>query len=104
MTTGLDGHITVDDLGIARVAGTRLKVIHLVMDQMAHGSTPEMLRDQFPGLSLAQVYAALTYYHDHKADLDAEIERGRREAEALCARAGGQPTRAELTERLRRQS
>ena len=66
VTTALDGHIEVDDAGVARVAGTRLKVIHLVMDQAAHGSTPEQMQGQFPPLTLAQIYAALTYYHDHK--------------------------------------
>src|SRR5439155_15499103 len=73
MTTALDGHITVDEQGIARVAGTRMKVIHLVMDKMAHNASPEEMQREFPHLTLAQVYAALTYYHDHKPELDAHI-------------------------------
>ena len=96
MTTALDGHIEVDDRGIARVAGTRLKVAHLVMDQMANRSSPEQLREQFPPLTLAQVYAALTYYHDHKDQLDAQIARGVGETEAARAAATDQPTRAGL--------
>jgi uncharacterized protein (DUF433 family) len=101
MTTALDGHIEVDETGVARVAGTRLKVIHLVMDKMAHGSTPEQMRQQFPPLSLSQIHAALTYYYDHKAELDAQIQQGLREAEALRAQAQDQPGREQLLERRR---
>ena len=102
MTTALDGHIEVDEAGVARVAGTRLKVIHLVMDKMANGSTPEQMRQQFPPLTLAQVYAALTYYYDHKTELDAQIQQSLRAAESLRAQAEDQPSREQLLERLRR--
>ena len=101
MTTALDGHITVDDQGVARIAGTRMKVSHLVMDKLANGSTPEALHEQFPSLSFSQIYAALTYYHDHKPEIDAEIDQGGREADAFRAAAGPQPSSAELLERLR---
>jgi uncharacterized protein (DUF433 family) len=101
MTRALDGHIEVDEAGVARVAGTRLKVIHLVMDKMAHGSTPEQMRQQFPPLTLSQIYAALTYYYDHKTELDAQIQEGLREAEALRAQARDQPSREQLLERRR---
>lgn len=101
MTTVLDGHIEVDDRGVARVAGTRMKVIHLVMDKMAHGSTPETMAEQFPFLSLAQIHAALTYYYDHRAELDAQIERSLRDADVLQSQAAGQPSRQQLLDRLR---
>lgn len=100
MTTALDGHIEVDENGVARVAGTRMKVAHLVMDKLANGSSPEEMREQFPDLTLAQVYAALTYYHDHRSELDAEIERGLRQADLHRAAAGPQPSRQELLRRL----
>jgi uncharacterized protein (DUF433 family) len=99
VTTALDGHIEVDDRGVARIAGTRLKVAHLIIDQMANSSSPEQLREQFPPLTLAQVYAALTYYHDHKDQLDAQIARGVGEADAARAAATDQPTRAGLASR-----
>lgn len=101
MTTALDGHITVDEKGVARIAGTRMKVIHLVMDKMAHGTTPEALREHFPHLTLSQIHAALTYYYDHQLELDAEIERDKREADALRAGAGPQPSREQLLAKLR---
>jgi uncharacterized protein (DUF433 family) len=104
MTTALDGHISVDEKGVARIAATRMKVVHLVKDQMAHGSSPEELRQAFPSLTLSQIYAALTYYHDHKSLLDAQIEQSSREADALHVHAGQQPSREELLDRMRRQA
>ena len=82
--------------GVARIAGTSLKVIHLVMDQTARGSTPEQVREQFPPLTLAQVYAALTYYHDHKAEFDAEIQSSLERVEQLRATTQESPIRKKL--------
>lgn len=99
MTTALDGHITVDDKGVARLAKSGMKVIHLVMDRMANGSTPEQLREGYPYLSLAQVYAALTYYYDHQPELDAQIRESVEYADRMRAAAGPSP----FAERLRRE-
>ena len=68
-------HIDVDEHGAARIVGHRTKVIQIVMDKMANGWGPEEIQAQYPHLSLAHVHAALAYYYDHQAELDAEIER-----------------------------
>lgn len=60
MTTQLDGYIEVDDAGVARIAGSRMKVIHLAMEKMSNGWDAEELRENYPHLSLAQIHAALT--------------------------------------------
>jgi len=73
MTTTLNGHIEVDDSRVARIAGSRVKVINLVMEKMANEWSPEQIQQNFPQLSIAAIYAALTYYHDHRADCDAQI-------------------------------
>jgi hypothetical protein len=36
---------------------------------------PEELVRRFPHLTLAQIYDALSYYYDHQAEIDAEIEK-----------------------------
>jgi uncharacterized protein (DUF433 family) len=68
-------HIILDDDGIARIAGTTMKVIELVTAQLAYGWSPEELRFQFPSLTLGQIHSALAYYWDHQAALDREIAR-----------------------------
>ena len=85
MTTTLSGLIEVDDQGIARVAHSRIKVIHLVMEKSANGWGPEEMQGNFPHLSLAAVYAAFTYYYDHQAECDAQIEASEKFAEEMRA-------------------
>ena len=66
-------HIKVDAQGIARVGNSRLKVLHLVAAQKAYKWTATELQSQYPSLSMAQVYAALAYYWDHRTALDAAL-------------------------------
>lgn len=67
-------HIELDQRGVARIAGSRMKVIQIVMEKMANGWGPEEIHEQFPHLSLAQIHAAFVYYYDHKAELDQQIQ------------------------------
>lgn len=75
-------HIKLDADGVARIAGTRSRVIDLAMERRAFGYSPEEMQRQHPHLSLAQIHAALAYYWDHQGELDAEIERRAEEVEA----------------------
>jgi hypothetical protein len=73
-----------------------MKVIELVMAQMAHGWSPEALHFQHPYLTLGQIHSALAYYWDHKAELDAEIERRWEWAEQVRQQAGPSPLAIKL--------
>ena len=99
MTTATINHIEIDDRGVAKIAGSRIKVMHLVMERRANGWGPEELQEQFPHLSLAQIHAAFAYYYDHKANVDAQIEFSIKEAERMAREAGP----SSLRERLRRE-
>lgn len=68
-------HLTTNAQGAPVLAGTTMKVVELVMAQRAHGWSPEELHFQFPHLPLGHIHAALAYYWDHKAELDADIDR-----------------------------
>lgn len=59
--------------GAAVVAGTKFPVRSVVGYVLRQGLTPEELVREFPFLTLAQVHDALSYYYDHQAELDAEI-------------------------------
>ena len=48
-------------------------------------------------MSLAQIHAAFTYYYDHQAEFDAEIERQSRMVEEMRAKSLiNDPIRAKL--------
>ncbi len=87
MTPVTTTHIWLDDRGRPWIDDTNLKVIEVVLDTIADKMTPEEIHDNY-GLSLAQVHAALAYYYDHKAEMDAEIERSRQEAHEAWVKQG----------------
>jgi uncharacterized protein (DUF433 family) len=55
-------HIRTDVEGRAWIDDTNVKVIEVVKDWLAHGSSPEEMALQHPHLSLAQIHAALANY------------------------------------------
>lgn len=77
-------HIRADAQGRAWIDDTNVKVIEVVKDWLAHGSSPEEMALQYSHLSLAQIHAALAHYYDHQAEYDREVSR---ELEAWDARA-----------------
>ena len=96
MSIAGDTHVRLDDAGVAWVDDTNVKVIEVVLDKLAHGSSPEEMHFQYPHLSLAQIYAALSYYHDHQAEFDAQIQRQLQEVDALAAQPSDSPVRTRL--------
>lgn len=84
-------HIRLDEKGIARIGNSRVSVMDIVLDRLAYGWSPEEMHYQHPHLSLAQIHAALSWYYDHQADLDAEIESDSREIARRRASAGESP-------------
>lgn len=89
MTTAvLAIHVWLDEKGVAWIDDTNVKVVEVVLDKTAYGWSPEEIFFQHYGdLSLAQIHAALAYYYDHQGELDAEIERRRREGDELAREA-----------------
>ena len=84
-------HISLNHQGVPVIAGTTMKVVELVMAQMAHGWSAEELHFQFPFLSMSQIHSALAYYWEHKEELDADIERRAEYAEEMRQQAGPSP-------------
>jgi uncharacterized protein (DUF433 family) len=54
------------------IAGTRLSV-RAVVERVRLGDSPEQIVEDYPPLTLAQVYDALSYYHEHESEIEAEI-------------------------------
>jgi uncharacterized protein (DUF433 family) len=51
--------------------------VRAVVEIWRLGVAPEEIPLHLPHLSLAQVFAALSYYSDHQAEINAHIERNR---------------------------
>ncbi|MBP8972723.1 MAG: DUF433 domain-containing protein [Anaerolineae bacterium] len=54
------------------IAGTGVRVSDVVMVMLFHTDSPGEIAAWF-GLPLAQIHAALAYYYEHKAEIDADI-------------------------------
>ena len=54
------------------IKGSRFPVSSVVVNHRRGLSAEEILRE-FPQLSAAEVYDALSYYYDHQPEVDAEI-------------------------------
>ena len=91
ITTETIPHIRQDANCVAWIDDTNVKVVEVVLDQIAYGHSPEEIHFQHPHLSLAQVHAALAFYYDHQADLEADIARRYEMAEVLRAQAKASP-------------
>ena len=68
--------------GRPRIAGTRIRVQDIYAWHEIEGVSPDEIVTRFPQLSLADVYAALTYYWDHRE----EMERQKVEDRELIAK------------------
>lgn len=64
------------------LTGTGVSV-HRVVGWYRLGLTPDEIADRIGHLSLAQVHAALAYYHANQRQIDGEIAADDTEAEAL---------------------
>ena len=96
MTAVFDTYIEIDENRVAWIADTKVKVIEIALDKLAHGSSPEEIHFQYPHLSLAQIHAALSYYYDHQEELDTEILCRLREVNELAADRADSPLQQKL--------
>lgn len=84
----LDHHIEITP-GIAggkpRIAGHRITVQNIVIWYERMGMSADAICAEYD-LTLADVYAALAYYFDHRAEIDQSIEEGKAFAAALRTR------------------
>jgi uncharacterized protein (DUF433 family) len=89
-----DGH------GGLRVTGTRVlleRIVHAFED----GATPEGIVQSYDTLPLAEVYAVLTWYLRHKAEVEDYLRKRAEEAKEIRRTIEAkQPGRAELRARL----
>jgi uncharacterized protein (DUF433 family) len=89
-------HIRLDEQGRAWIDDSKVKVIEVVLDHLAYGWSADEIHEQHPHLSLAQVHAALTYYYDHQAELETQIQRDAELVRNLRAATGESPMQRRL--------
>jgi uncharacterized protein (DUF433 family) len=89
MTTVTDiGTLIIESPGIcggrARIAGTGVS-IRRIAGWYRMGRSPEEIADQYGHLNLAQVHAALAYYHANRNQIDQELAEEEAEYDRLAS-------------------
>lgn len=73
--------------GRPRISGTRVSV-QRIAGWYRKGLNAEEVAERMGIVNLAQVYAALTYYHANRAEIEAYLEKEKAQYEQLAASAG----------------
>ena len=60
--------------GKPRIAGHRITVQNIVVWHEQMGMSPDEIAANYSSISLADVYAALAYYHDHREEIRARMK------------------------------
>ena len=87
----------------AMIKGTRIPV-SIVIGYLRQGETPESLVEKIlPHLTLAQVYDALSYYHDHQDKIEQEmIENTEEYGQAYLRKHLGEEDYLHITGQIKR--
>ena len=58
--------------GRPRIAGTRISIAQIAVWHQ-QGMSPEAIVEEISYLNLAQIYAALSYYHANRKEIEADL-------------------------------
>lgn len=78
------------------IAGTRVRVWDNYVASEVRGESPDQIAAQYPGLTLAQVHAALAHYWDNHDAIDREMREADEFAETLRNTTGPGPLARKL--------
>ena len=71
--------------GRACIAGHRIRVQDIVVLHEMRGMSPKEIVGQYPGITLADVHAALAYYYDNQQEIADELRKADEWAEWVKA-------------------
>ena len=60
--------------GTPRIAGTRIRVQDVFVWHELQGQSADEIVSRFPQLTMADVYAALSYYWDHRDEIQRDMQ------------------------------
>jgi uncharacterized protein (DUF433 family) len=72
--------------GKPRIAGHRIRVEDIAVWHEQQGLSADEIVAQFPQISLADVHAALAYYHDHREEIRESMRKDEEFAAAMRAK------------------
>lgn len=72
MTVAAIEHIVIDDKGVARIAGSRIRVSQIAAEHVKWAWSAEAIHKQHDHLPISKIYAALAYFYDNREQIERE--------------------------------
>jgi uncharacterized protein (DUF433 family) len=88
-----------DEHGVVRIEGTRVTLDTLI-SSYKRGHSAEEIVEQYPSVSLADVYAVIGYYLRRRDEVERYLEERQREAREIRARHEAKCDPGNIRERL----
>jgi uncharacterized protein (DUF433 family) len=87
--------------GRLRIEGTRIS-INQIAALYKQGFGAEEIADQYPNLTLAQIYAALAHYHANREEIEADLVTESEEGDGLASGSSLKQSRLKAFKALQR--
>lgn len=88
-----------DASGVCRVARTRVTLLTLI-DAFLEGDTPEEIYQEYPSVSLGDVYAVIAFYLGRRDEVDAYLAGVRHQEAQVVEEIKSRSPMAEIRQRL----
>ena len=88
-----------DAHGVCRVASTRVTLLTLI-DAFHEGDTPEEIYQEYPAVSLGDVYAVIAFYLGRRDEIDGYLETVRAHEAQVIQQIKSRSPLAEIRRRL----
>jgi uncharacterized protein (DUF433 family) len=82
------------------VTGSRV-TLDSIIDEFNRGATAEHIQEDFPSLTLSEIYSSIAYYLEHRQPVEDYLAEQALAGERARRRADAQPPLADLRERIR---
>ena len=92
--------MTLWEDGSIRVGSSRV-TLDSVVREFTSGATVELIQDDFPTLSLREIYGAIAYYLDHEDRVEEYLQRRDEEAVQVRRETEDRPRSDALRRRIR---
>jgi uncharacterized protein (DUF433 family) len=91
--------LTITEHGVVRVTGTRV-TLDSVIYAFDEGATAEEIALRYPTLRLVDIYAVITYYLNHKIEVQAYLKREEELDDQVQREYEARPNLVEIRKRL----
>ena len=91
--------LTRTEAGVLRIGSTRVSLDSVII-AFNQGATPEQIVQDYDTLELSEVYAAISYYLQHREETDAYLAARAKQNEELRNEAEGRFNHKGLREKL----